>query len=68
MHAFALQRRLKETGITVSVLHPGLVSQSLCVIYNIIDQVNTELIANGFNDTRSRSVAWSIGRTILRRK
>ena len=32
MHAFALQRRLKDTGITVSALHPGPVSWFLCVV------------------------------------
>ena len=32
MHGFALQRRLQNTGITVSSLHPGYVSPNLSMI------------------------------------
>ena len=36
MHGYALQRRLQNVGITVSTLHPGVVSYillDLCIIF-----------------------------------
>ena len=36
MHGYALQRRLQNTGITVSSLHPGMASANSSMMINII--------------------------------
>ncbi len=52
MMAFSLQRRLQNVGVTVSCLHPGVVSSRLNsvihdievgLVANVCSQVNTEL-------------------------